>query len=152
MREGIRPTNTALEQRKEQWEQTLAGLDRIRDGLGHGIEEGIKEAVVGLQLRGFKTTGSCEGHNDWGLPYPWVQTQAEGEPQYRWESEEDMRQQIMAELHVRPEELERGSSAYSQEKRERGQDVFFERLPDDAPETREYVEWSQRNADIAKQL
>jgi hypothetical protein len=42
------------------------------DGLGLGIDPGIKKAVIVLNLLGFKTEGSCQGHIDWGLPYPWI--------------------------------------------------------------------------------
>ena len=37
-------------------------LDRVVDGLGMPIDQGIKPLVAALNLRGYKTTASCEGH------------------------------------------------------------------------------------------
>lgn len=44
----------------------------IRDNLGLHIDCGIFSTVVMLRVFGFITSGSCEGHNNWGLKYPWV--------------------------------------------------------------------------------
>ena len=47
-------------------------MEDIRDRLGMPIDPGIKELVVGLCCWKIETTGSCEGHQDRGLPYPWI--------------------------------------------------------------------------------
>ena len=47
-------------------------IEQITDGLGMEIDPGIRETIIYLQAHGFKTYASCEGHEDWGLPYPWV--------------------------------------------------------------------------------
>ena len=47
-------------------------VENIADKLGKKIDGGIKEAVIAFRLNGFRTDGSCEGHLDWGYPYPWV--------------------------------------------------------------------------------
>lgn len=36
------------------------------------IDEKIKELVVALNRLGIPTTGSCEGHADYGSPAPWI--------------------------------------------------------------------------------
>jgi hypothetical protein len=56
----------SLPQAKEQ-------VNQLVDGLNKPIDEGIKRVVAALRLVGFHTTASCEGHMNWGLPYPWVQ-------------------------------------------------------------------------------
>ena len=54
------------------YEHVKEEVDRITDGLGKPIEEGIKELVISLQMHGLRTEMSCEGHFDSGRGYPWV--------------------------------------------------------------------------------
>lgn len=63
---------------KRQWQQQLVNLGKTTDGLGLGIDPGIIELVAGLNLIGVNTTASCEGHLDWGLPYPWIDIEGIG--------------------------------------------------------------------------
>ena len=44
----------------------------ITDGLGHPIDNSIINLIALLNYRKIVTTGSCEGHSDWGNGYPWV--------------------------------------------------------------------------------
>jgi len=55
-----------------------ADVDKITDGLGHEIDPGIKDAVTALRVAGLPTSGSCEGHLEDGLPFPWVEVNPEG--------------------------------------------------------------------------
>lgn len=57
---------------QKQWQQKLNDLDKVTDGLGLGLDAGIKETVALLNLAGVRTTASCEGHKNWGYPYPWI--------------------------------------------------------------------------------
>ncbi len=59
-------------QKEEKWNSITQQVDRIVDGLKEPIDAGIKEVIVGLKAHDFGTMGSCEGHLDHGLPYPWV--------------------------------------------------------------------------------
>lgn len=58
------------------WQQRSRELDNIKDGLGKGIDNGIKETVVALNVLGINTTQSCEGHLDWGTGAPWIDLRA----------------------------------------------------------------------------
>lgn len=49
-----------------------ARIGEFTDKLGREMDPGIIEAVVTLNLAGFTTVQSCEGHLDHGTPYPWV--------------------------------------------------------------------------------
>lgn len=49
-----------------------AEVASLTDGLGRRLDSGITELVVALRLHGFRTTASCAGHLDHGLPWPWV--------------------------------------------------------------------------------
>jgi hypothetical protein len=55
------------------WEHTRAAVEHITDGLGKGIDEGIKETVTVLQVLGMHTCQFCEGHLDWGEAAPWIE-------------------------------------------------------------------------------
>ena len=63
-------SNPAKAERWKAMEQEVAGWG---DALGLPIDPGIKNTVIVLNLLGFKTSGSCEGHMDWGKAYPWIE-------------------------------------------------------------------------------
>ncbi|CCB89804.1 hypothetical protein [Simkania negevensis] len=54
------------------WEKMEAFVEEIRDGRGMPVDEGIKKAIIVLNLLGYSTVQSCEGHLDHGLAYPWI--------------------------------------------------------------------------------
>lgn len=54
------------------WGKTEEKVDQFRDALKMPIDKGIRETVIVLNVLGFTTSMSCEGHLDRGLPYPWV--------------------------------------------------------------------------------
>jgi hypothetical protein len=55
------------------WQEAEAILARVTDQMGQRIDAGILAPVVGLNLLGFRTSASCEGHLSWGCPYPWIE-------------------------------------------------------------------------------
>jgi hypothetical protein len=61
-----------LSDAQEQWIFKLNEIDTFTDGRGKKIDAEIRETVAVLQLLGFNTKQSCEGHTDWGWPVPWV--------------------------------------------------------------------------------
>lgn len=68
-------TNTKREdcsKKEKLWNSMAAQVDSWIDALGKPIDPLIKETVIVLNLLGFKTSQSCEGHMDWGNSYPWV--------------------------------------------------------------------------------
>jgi hypothetical protein len=54
------------------WNETAQRFLNVTDKLGKRIDDGIFETVVALNVLGIGTTQSCEGHMDWGVPYPWI--------------------------------------------------------------------------------
>ena len=58
--------------KKRCWNEVVEAVDKLRDGLGLGVEPGIKDCVVGLNALGITTLMSCEGHTDTMLATPWV--------------------------------------------------------------------------------
>lgn len=59
--------------RRANWQEAEAILSRVTDQMGQRIDAGILAPVVGLNLLGFHTNASCEGHLSWGCPYPWIE-------------------------------------------------------------------------------
>lgn len=47
-------------------------VDEITDKTGLHINSKIKELIIGLRALGIETIAYCEGHLNWGNPYPWV--------------------------------------------------------------------------------
>ncbi|GMU52245.1 MAG: hypothetical protein AMXMBFR33_13910 [Candidatus Xenobia bacterium] len=70
------PLPTLRGERELQRLARLAEVRGYRDGLGLGLDEGIVDTVAALQLNGFNTRQSCEGHVDTGCGAPWVDIQA----------------------------------------------------------------------------
>jgi hypothetical protein len=57
-------------------------LAKTGDSLGKGIDDGIFSTVVSLNLFGFKTEQSCEGHLNRGRPFPWITIAVPGSKDY----------------------------------------------------------------------
>lgn len=60
------------EEKEQRWQEMAARVDKITDKLGMPVDEGIKETVIVLNLLGFPTVQSCEGHTERGVCGPWV--------------------------------------------------------------------------------
>ena len=75
MHNAARPLNTAKQIPLDPQARLGAAarqVDSMRDALGKPVDAGIKSLVTALNVSGFPTTASCEGHLDWGVPAPWV--------------------------------------------------------------------------------
>lgn len=62
----------------EKFKITKDNVDQVVDGIGMPIDEHIKGIVVWFNEHRFETKASCEGHQDHGLPYPWLDFDAQG--------------------------------------------------------------------------
>lgn len=51
--------------------------ERMKRNMEKCLEPKIKPLVIELNRLGIKTSQSCQGHNDRGDPYPWVNFQKE---------------------------------------------------------------------------
>ncbi|QQS23367.1 hypothetical protein IPM19_02280 [bacterium] len=65
------------ESRQQRWNELTVEIDQIKDRLGKGIDEGIKEAVIGLRALDVNVTQSCEGHNDHGTGGPYIDVESD---------------------------------------------------------------------------
>ena len=59
------------------WHDMYDHVSTWTDRLGRPIDHGIHDTVIALNLLGFPTTASCEGHDDHGTPAPWVAVRVE---------------------------------------------------------------------------
>ena len=79
---GISPVHAAFSDYKNEfakqpeklakWNDMADEVAHWTDGLGMPIDPKIKETVIALNIMGFETSQSCEGHADRGLPHPWI--------------------------------------------------------------------------------
>jgi hypothetical protein len=106
------PLNSS--EKEAAWVKEKQEVESIRDAMGMGIDEGIKEVVIALNLLGFKTAASCEGHVDentgHGLPFPWIDVMVDGEPEVRFENEEKIFSEVAQAHGLSVEEIKDGAS------------------------------------------
>lgn len=67
--------------KKLNYEDCWKIVNAIKDNQGTPIDENIKHAITMFMSLGLKTSGSCEGHSDHGLSYPWIDFDAEDLPE-----------------------------------------------------------------------
>jgi hypothetical protein len=73
--EGIKPMTEQdphLIDRQKRLDEARAEVETIGDALGKPIDEGIKEGIAVFRALGINTTGSCEGHENWGTGAPYI--------------------------------------------------------------------------------
>lgn len=61
-----------IDWQRASWEEACAEVAQFTDNLGCEVDDGIFDTVVALNLLGLRTVQSCEGHLNYGHPYPWV--------------------------------------------------------------------------------
>lgn len=58
------------------WVAAMRRVALVKDGRGLEVDPGIRMVVASLWCQGVSTSASCEGHDDWGCPMPWVDIHA----------------------------------------------------------------------------
>lgn len=59
------------------WFDVKHQMSRTIDKLGKRIDAGIMDCVAALNVNDIRTSASCEGHLDWGCPYPWIDVESD---------------------------------------------------------------------------
>jgi hypothetical protein len=113
------------EQKEQRWQEMAARVDKLTDRLGNPVDEGIKETVIILNLLGFPTTMSCEGHAERAVGGPWVDMRPEGLEALRAQWDQAERACQTAREEKRPqEEMDRLYQALREARKEMETPVF----------------------------
>lgn len=121
------------------WDKNLQELDETSDALGYRIETGIKEAVNAFNLMGLPTSGSCEGHIDRALSFPWVDVSSPNEPEERYVEQNETFKKVAKERGLPEENVKRGLDM----------DAYWEAMKQMSEETKEYKKWDLENKKLA---
>lgn len=122
--------------KQEQWQKTLENLDHIVDLLGKPIDENIKLVVASLNANGIPTVGSCGGHTEERLSFPYVYGEANGEPKYRYEDEQEITEGLINKYSLKDRR-----AVWSNELAEK---EYYD-LTEGLKETEEYRNWYAKN-------
>jgi len=145
-----KPADIPIESVRAEKEAKLQSIrqevDSWGDRLGEGVDEGIKETVAVYNAMELPTSASCEGHfgseSEHGFPAPWVEVEAPDKPQWRFEHEGEIYEQVAkkygvtvnAVLHADNDEAWREATQSSAEQKE----------------TAEYRAWREENEKLLK--
>jgi hypothetical protein len=64
--------DTVMQDKAAIWDQIREDVKLMIDKLNKPIDEEIIEAVTAFRAFEFPTAASCEGHFEYGCPYPWI--------------------------------------------------------------------------------
>lgn len=67
----------AVSTKDQVWFDVKYQMSRTIDRLGKRIDAGIMDCVAALNVNDIRTSASCEGHLDWGCPYPWIDVESD---------------------------------------------------------------------------
>ena len=65
-----------MDDKEQRWQTEADRFSAVTDKLGKSIDQGILDTVIILNILGIHTSGSCEGHLEWGTCAPWVTLEA----------------------------------------------------------------------------
>jgi hypothetical protein len=122
-------------------------IDQFADAEGKGIDEEIKEAVVALNLLGFDTTQSCQGHygeEEGGFGAPWVQIEQPNQPEERFQNQNEIFKRVAEKYNLTLKQLkhEDNADAWGEALREASQQG----------ETPEFQEWNKKNQELLQRV
>ncbi len=128
-------------EKEEKLQATLQEIESWGDRLGKGVDEGIKETVAIYNVMELPTSASCEGHfeneAEHGFPVPWVDVEAPNEPQWRFEHEEEIYNQVAKKYGVTVDKVLRADNEEAWEE--------AVKLSAEQEETEEYKAWEEEN-------
>ena len=96
-----------ISSRQEVWSKVKNEMVHTGDGLGRGIDEGIMEPVIALNVFKINTIQSCEGHIDEGVSAPWIRFAAPNEPAERFVGQNEIFEKVAAKYKMPVEETKR---------------------------------------------
>ena len=136
-----------MNNKQKDWDSLKRKIDNMGDSLGKGLDEGIKETVIVLNLLGLNTVGSCEGHpgsQKWSEPSPWVDVKAPGKPVSRWIDEDKIWNNTAKNYGLPLEDIKSGKN----------RDVWLEAYwqMEKKGETKEFKKWFAQSEILKQKL
>ncbi len=134
-------------EKERAWEEKEEEVEEWVDALGEKIDPGIKEAVVALNMSGFPTSASCEGHSERGIPAPWIEIEAPNEPAEQFVSEKKVYEEVGKKYNLNPEEVRKGT-------KRKARKAFLEVIEGLRGQelTPEFQKWAQQNKELEEKL
>ncbi len=127
-----------------EWERVRAEVEEMGDLHGMGIDEGIKDTVVAFNVHEIPTAQSCEGHLEneahHGYPVPWITVEALHKPQWRYEREGEIYQQVAQKYNITVEDVLRAHN----------EEAWIEarKLSSEQEEASEFKAWDEENTKL----
>jgi hypothetical protein len=87
--------------KQRKWDTFLKKIDITTDNLGMPIDENIKQAIVAMNLLGLRTAGSCQGHVDEYILFPYIYCEVKGEPKLKYDGERSIRIKIIKKYNIK---------------------------------------------------
>jgi len=138
--------DTERKEKEEKLEKIRQDIEGWGDLNGMGIDEGIKETVIMCNALELPTSQSCEGHEERGLPAPWVDIEAENEPEPRFENEKETYEKIAKENNTTVEKIKKDyepGGLYWKAQTE---------IATNNDETEEHKKWQKENIKLHKRV
>lgn len=147
MSESLNFEKNTTEQKSEKeliWEAKLKELDEIGDANGLGLDKHTKEVVATLNVSGFNTGQSCEGHVDSGYGAPWARIEAPNEPEERYVDERKIYEDVAKKYGVSYEDVWRANN----------QEAWVEavKLCNKQEETAEFKAWRKESKKLRDKI
>lgn len=131
---------TMKEKKLEGW---LKKVEETGDRLGLNIDEKIKETVAFLNANEIRTSGSCQGHHDWGVSAPWVEIEADNKPEETYATEKEIYKEIARKRNLTVEQVK---NPQTNEENQAWRKVWIEiDKIKNIKETEEYKKWGEEN-------
>ena len=110
-----------LSEKEMKWKDVEQGLEKYS-----GIENGIKETIVGLNAFDVETVNSCEGHFNHGRIAPWASMEKwESKPREKYVGQKEFEQEFYKKLGV--EEINESYAKYLKEYDEKAAEFLLMR-------------------------
>jgi len=126
------------------WQEKLKKVAELKDKIGGEMDEGIIETVAAFWLHDLPTSGSCEGHIDWGSGGPWIDVEAMGRPEERYNDEAEIKKKIADKFGVTPEAID------NYDNREEADEYWDEVTV--KGETEEYSKFREQNQNLEQKV
>lgn len=130
--------------KQKKWDSYLKDFNRTTDTTGRSIDSGIKDAVIAMNLLSFRTMGSCQGHTDERILFPYIYCEIGGEPKYHYKGEKEARKKIMKKYHIND-----WNAVYYKDEI---WNYYKKQVINSLPYSNEYEKWAKMNEPLGRKM